>query len=298
MAFVILGLPTSIHLIFRILIAFLIFGGFTVLLSHKIIGKILNVLLGCFWASGLYALLNGIFNGYFTKKLETDKLSWIIWIVAMGAVCIGVHFASAKDMGIGEDEDLSIEDYQPQNFQIKPHSSQGFEFSKQYLELVELYDVIHNKFKDTFNIANDFMESITDNEVAMFFYNIHRKYLALNEEIQGRFSVVEEITESAEHKYIITTIRTKIDVLEAYNKEVQDKLNQLLLARKEKTISEPCETKFSFFSGCDTLEKLKTRYKQLSRAFHPDLGSGDTESMQLLNMEYEILKDEFEKVNN
>jgi hypothetical protein len=41
-----------------------------------------------------------------------------------------------------------------------------------------------------------------------------------------------------------------------------------------------------FFSGCETLDDVKKRYKVLALANHPDRG-GDTETMQAINLEYE-----------
>ncbi len=58
----------------------------------------------------------------------------------------------------------------------------------------------------------------------------------------------------------------------------------------EKEIPEEQHSGFSPFSNCDTLEKLDKRYKNLAKAFHPDTNSGDLESMQYINNEYERLK--------
>ncbi len=49
-----------------------------------------------------------------------------------------------------------------------------------------------------------------------------------------------------------------------------------------------------FFQGCDTLEKLEKRYKNLAKTFHPDTEAGDTETMKTINAEYDRLKKEFE----
>lgn len=41
-----------------------------------------------------------------------------------------------------------------------------------------------------------------------------------------------------------------------------------------------------YFDKCSTVEEVKSRYRTLSKRFHPDLG-GDKELMQELNQEYE-----------
>lgn len=48
----------------------------------------------------------------------------------------------------------------------------------------------------------------------------------------------------------------------------------------------------SFFRGCSTLEDLNKRYRNLTKAFHPDLDAGDEETMKQINAEYGRLKKE------
>lgn len=50
-----------------------------------------------------------------------------------------------------------------------------------------------------------------------------------------------------------------------------------------------------FFHGVKSPLTLKKRYKDLSKIFHPDNLSGDTEMIQRINREYESLKREYEK---
>ena len=44
-----------------------------------------------------------------------------------------------------------------------------------------------------------------------------------------------------------------------------------------------------FFNGCESREQLEKRYKSLAKTFHPDMESGDTETMALINREYDRL---------
>lgn len=44
-----------------------------------------------------------------------------------------------------------------------------------------------------------------------------------------------------------------------------------------------------WFKDINCFDSLKTRYKELVKQYHPDLGSGDLESMQLINAEYDYL---------
>ena len=40
-----------------------------------------------------------------------------------------------------------------------------------------------------------------------------------------------------------------------------------------------------WFAGCQNLEEVKAKYKQLAKQYHPDLG-GDTATMQEINREF------------
>lgn len=51
----------------------------------------------------------------------------------------------------------------------------------------------------------------------------------------------------------------------------------------------------SFFSGCNTVEKLNKRYKALCKAYHPDNEGGDEEIFIAIKEEYEALKKDMEE---
>ncbi len=46
---------------------------------------------------------------------------------------------------------------------------------------------------------------------------------------------------------------------------------------------------YVYFEGCKTLEEVKDRYKQLSKAFHPDSRSGNEESFVKMQNEYDSI---------
>lgn len=49
-----------------------------------------------------------------------------------------------------------------------------------------------------------------------------------------------------------------------------------------------------FFKGVSNPLTLKKRYKDLIKIFHPDNLCGDTDTIQMINKEYELLQEEFE----
>ncbi|MCR5358123.1 MAG: J domain-containing protein, partial [Lachnospiraceae bacterium] len=48
-----------------------------------------------------------------------------------------------------------------------------------------------------------------------------------------------------------------------------------------------------FFNGIDNVLALKKRYRDLLKIFHPDNMDGDSATVQEINREYDILKDQF-----
>ncbi|OFX58741.1 MAG: hypothetical protein A2046_17150 [Bacteroidetes bacterium GWA2_30_7] len=56
--------------------------------------------------------------------------------------------------------------------------------------------------------------------------------------------------------------------------------------------------KTNYFKGCNTLEDVKRRYKELAMLHHPDRG-GETATMQQINAEYEyIIKNQLYSFEN
>lgn len=49
-----------------------------------------------------------------------------------------------------------------------------------------------------------------------------------------------------------------------------------------------------YFNHITNIEELKLQYRKLAKQFHPDLASGNTEIMQQINIEYSVLKKQFE----
>ena len=62
-------------------------------------------------------------------------------------------------------------------------------------------------------------------------------------------------------------------------------------ASKEPAKEEPQHTDEPvFFKGITDLDTLKSRYRKLMKAYHTDEATGDTETAELINEEYEYMK--------
>lgn len=76
----------------------------------------------------------------------------------------------------------------------------------------------------------------------------------------------------------------RIDQLDGQRENVRK-----LIAHHQENMRSPVRTA-TYFSGCNTLEKLEKRYKALCKAYHPDTEGGDEETFKLLQEEYERVR--------
>ena len=49
----------------------------------------------------------------------------------------------------------------------------------------------------------------------------------------------------------------------------------------------------SYFAGCNSLESVNKRCRDLAKVYHPDAGNGDEESFKALQAEYEKLREKY-----
>ena len=50
----------------------------------------------------------------------------------------------------------------------------------------------------------------------------------------------------------------------------------------------------NYFNGCNSLESLQKRYKDLCKVYHPDMGNGSAEIFSEIQAAYENLKKKYE----
>lgn len=79
-----------------------------------------------------------------------------------------------------------------------------------------------------------------------------------------------------------------------FEKEKQLYENEMDQARERRKGIADSEMASLFFKGVNNPLTLKKRYKDLIKIFHPDNICGDTDTIQMINREYERLREEFE----
>jgi curved DNA-binding protein CbpA len=53
------------------------------------------------------------------------------------------------------------------------------------------------------------------------------------------------------------------------------------------------DDEFNFFAGCNSLESIDKKYKQLVKLYHPDNPDGDTKALAEINIQYDKAKAKF-----
>ncbi|MCL2077759.1 MAG: hypothetical protein FWH08_05050 [Oscillospiraceae bacterium] len=283
-----------IHTAFRIMIGL----GVAILLQWlyrvKFLGLILHILAGLFYQMVIWAII----EEWILQQIGDDQI-WY-WTIrgSLGLICIGMHIGSYEFFNKKKNRFKIADSYYDESGAGAGMGGnnntldipRGTDYFKQYDELMERHSFVTEKFCNVLEVAKNLCENSNGKQTLIpFFESIVEKYDQANEKIETYIEVISEIDSAVEHKVNIKSIRKNIDLIESCQNEIQNKLNQLLIGQKGKTDG----VGFSLFAGCDTVEKLKSRYKNLSKNYHPDTDSGDTQAMQTINQEYERLLSEF-----
>lgn len=134
-----------------------------------------------------------------------------------------------------------------------------------------------------YSIANGFFKWSTSDKIWNAFFIIVFCLIG----ISLHFASHKDMNDDQEIEFTATSKRTKEDYYEHYQQYEQQE------QKEEYDHSKKSAGEFNPFAGCSTKEQVKTRYKQLMKSFHPDLGMGDEETAKLLNNEYERLMKQY-----
>ena len=230
--------------------------------------------------------------------LSNDVIS-IIFIVIIGIVVLLVYLfvKPTKRMSKKDSENSLLNQYQIAslldrfNMYIDDYnmslSNYSFFCNTVQKQIVAVNDMI--SFQEYKNYVKIFKESSSStskeiHRVREFFQNgnINTEiYVFLDKIAEG----IEEMNNCVESiKRITPQVRVFDDFYnESERKEEKDSYSSQFLASKN-------EARLKFFYGCKTQEEADKRYKNLSKAFHPDAEWGDKEMFTKMNEEYKSLK--------
>jgi hypothetical protein len=288
--------PFEIHPVFCILGAIAVFA-LTFFLQKTTVGFwIFAAIMSPFWAA--------IPTFVISRLIEDPIWTWSVF-AALTLINIGAHIRAKKhisERGLGKQhinvtlvsESDSGERSAVEKLAINPAPAGNTGTTKKYQKLLTRFEKVSGNFKQVAEVAGDFCNNNENSPHEHFFASTIDKYNEAAERAAAYFEEIEGITSSVEHNVTIKAIEKYLGLAESYHKEIQDKLNELLIRKSEKS-EKDSSNGFSLFAGCGTIEQLKKRYKELSKNYHPDTDSGDKEAMQKINQEYNRLLEDFKQ---
>lgn len=78
-----------------------------------------------------------------------------------------------------------------------------------------------------------------------------------------------------------------------YQKSYYKKSNYQKTYKQSSSQTTAADNEFNFFAGCNSLESIDKKYKQLVKLYHPDNPDGDTKALAEINIQYDKAKAKF-----
>lgn len=161
-----------------------------------------------------------------------------------------------------------------------------------YNNLITEAGIIINEKRSEISSAND-MNAMTEYKLYVVEYQEQQELVLEKLESIKRILEDEKDFEKAFQQNRIlkedidqlSHIIEKIKYIEVHRVSFADSFK-----RTSYTETQNKQKELSFFAGCETKTEADKRYRNLSKAFHPDTGCGDAELFQKMTEEYESLK--------
>lgn len=250
------------------------------LMNIRILGKIIQILLSAFWSLVATSLATSLFH--------LDTLWQIVVFIVLTIIFIGLHMVSAHKIGIGEN---AIGEVEPIIFEsTSSPSANTSDVNREITQLTQRYESLGQEREHIMQQAVQMLQRQEHAALRQAFEENNRIWQEGSSKLETLAEKLEQQNQITEIYATIGVIRDCLDQMDAANKSVAQMLTE---ATQHSQSSDSAQTGFDPFAGCDTLEKLEQRYRQLTKSFHPDTESGDTQSMQYINAEYERRKREF-----
>lgn len=263
-------------------------------------GRVIVCACGVVSTMCIYGVLD-IF-GWMTKLRENHPVQWWITIILGGLLVIFLHWISCpspRSNGtiLGDDDEpviippsVPVYNYTPSDsIQNRYEGSTNSGAIKIKLDdIIGTFNKTQARFNDITGRVDDYGEydDLPDEFIEVSSTAI-KKYNVLESRMRSYMDLFNESSDSWRSE-VGADILEKAEAANAAIEQMESALRLLSQSTDKDAHSEA-----SFFRGCDTLEALNKRYRNLAKTFHPDLEAGDEETMKLVNEEYERLKSEF-----
>lgn len=250
------------------------------LMAIPYLGKIVQILFSIFWTIAGYELLDMIFNISEAPLWERVVFGLIIFLLTLS-----LHLACAGEMNLIPPLPLSskLRDKPPMNPAVEARLQQYFDIHDKAMDMIKTVDALpanehslplKNYIKQNFSDMIKQMNHLS-NSIASYSRNPDPLTLAnLNSNLDEILPILVKYN---------TTFQ---DLFDAYNQSLND------ASAGDEGPQE--NTHISFFQGCDSLESLNKRYKDLVKVYHPDSGNGNDKVFIEITEEYEKLKPSFQ----
>ena len=187
-------------------------------------------------------------------------------------------------------------------------------FTKPNRQIISVPDVRANQTVDTYNkclqkiqdTTRKFSSILSEKQRSIILSNdgvSHQKCIYLVEEFNKSAEILESRMKNALDFINIKAFDSADSILSDLNDEIKymdgliKSLESIEIERDSfKTVFRPeiqLQRAASFFDGCNTKEELITRYKALSKVFHPDAKAGSKEIFQQIQEQYKKLIKEY-----
>ncbi|MBP3488843.1 MAG: hypothetical protein J6K53_10660 [Roseburia sp.] len=281
-------------------------GGFLLigLMAIRFLRNIIMVAFSVFWACFIYGTLDLFFH------ISDLSSSWRYGIgIFLFLMALAIHIGSAEDFGI-----LSLaspsrkRDFSDSNFDFNANVQN----TSAAMAVQDDLRQCEKLFRTAIALA-DSVQALTDSNASFPLKEfvkrntskLVRQYNHLGRSI-SRYN--KTLTEASLQQLTVILDETSL-MLEEYIDTLQtmlDEYNECAFEEQTQAHSQYNRTDYAeqnhhnsgssnYFKGCDTLEKLNKRYRDLVKIYHSDSGNGNDEVFIEITDEYNRLKETFSK---
>lgn len=249
-----------------------------ILMAVPYLGYIVQLIFSIFWTLAGYELLNKIFDLSESPLWQRIIAAFIIFLIIWS-----IHLTCSNQMNLFSFDSfrkISHEEFQSTGWAVQEKVLQCLNRYDLAIELTNtvntlpnndnsllLKDYIKNNASKIVRQANHLRNSTARYSRSSTALTLHRMEAALSDSIP----LIENYINSLQN------------LLSDYNQDINAQ------AAQPKTNSQAI-----FFKGCNTLESLNKRYKDLVKIYHPDSGNGNDKVFIEITEEYEGLKSSFD----
>lgn len=290
------------------------------------LGRIFQLAAGAGLCYMIYRDFDFFSSGKLTEIQEENTVLWFGIVIALSLCCVGLHLR--KTIGESpyfkerEPEDCparymqqTVDDYDDEDFDDyeeydnAPEEYEGFEdygedeiteedeedetsaFLLNLANSTNSYSAAVERTRHNFDAIKSGRYAISDEQLTLI-GSIAEEFEALINKASDIFTEFDDCGGNYDAAPSLDAVTEGILSLSAVLLNI---IGKLPLAEERALTAETESDKSAYFNGCKNLDELKKRYKSLSKIFHPDTETGDTESMQRLNDEFEQVKQSLKK---